>query len=202
MDGKFQSRIGAGKMLGPKGITTTNEGDIVVIDNKVEAETPQYLTYVMYYAGRAARSLSSLRRGRSRPSSECEAREPPSWRGPTTWLSTLTATSCCQTSTTTASRPSLRTDTSSSALAPMVNMSWWLPAMSSHVQGKAMDSSKDRLGWLWTLRTTSSWPTGATRGSRYLTSSGRSSPTSTPRAVNCTVLRWGNVGLTSCLYWS
>ena len=26
-------------MLGPKGITTTNEGDIVVIDNKVEAET-------------------------------------------------------------------------------------------------------------------------------------------------------------------
>ena len=36
MDGKFRGRIGAGKMLGPKGVTTTVGGDIVVIDNKVQ----------------------------------------------------------------------------------------------------------------------------------------------------------------------
>ena len=36
MDGKFRGRIGAGKMLGPKGVTTTVCGDIVVIDNKVQ----------------------------------------------------------------------------------------------------------------------------------------------------------------------
>ena len=36
MDGKFRSRLGAGKMLGPKGIATTSRGDIVVIDNKVK----------------------------------------------------------------------------------------------------------------------------------------------------------------------
>ena len=35
LDGKFQCRLGAGKMLGPKGITTTADGDIIVIDNKV-----------------------------------------------------------------------------------------------------------------------------------------------------------------------
>ena len=35
LDGKFRSRLAAGKMLGPKGITTTSDGDLVVIDNKV-----------------------------------------------------------------------------------------------------------------------------------------------------------------------
>ena len=35
LDGKFQGRLGAGKMLGPKGLTATAGGDIVVIDNKV-----------------------------------------------------------------------------------------------------------------------------------------------------------------------
>ena len=38
-DGQYQARLGAGKLLGPKGVTVTREGDTVVVDNKV---TPTY----------------------------------------------------------------------------------------------------------------------------------------------------------------
>ena len=38
-DGQYQARLGAGKLLGPKGVTVTREGDTIVVDNKV-------LTYV------------------------------------------------------------------------------------------------------------------------------------------------------------
>ena len=34
-DGQYQARLGAGKLLGPKGVTVTREGDTIVVDNKV-----------------------------------------------------------------------------------------------------------------------------------------------------------------------
>ena len=34
LDGKYRSRIGAGKLLGPKGLAVTKLGDLVVVDNK------------------------------------------------------------------------------------------------------------------------------------------------------------------------
>ena len=35
MDGKYQTKIGSGKLLGPKGLTVTKDGNILSVDNKV-----------------------------------------------------------------------------------------------------------------------------------------------------------------------
>ena len=106
---------------------------------------------------RAAQCLSSLRRGKPSPSLVVEAGLPPSWRGRTMSLSTLTVIFSSRTSTTTASRSSQQMVSFSSASAPMVITQVPYILQWSTLQAKAMVSFKVRQVWQWTVRTTLSW---------------------------------------------
>ena len=47
--GKFVSKIGGNKILGPKGLAVSGSGELIVVDNKVRCVCYFFLSYALYF---------------------------------------------------------------------------------------------------------------------------------------------------------